>query len=98
MLEECIGLFVRSVLEQRPYLVDPSLIPIPCTGLETPTGARKLKISIMITDRMINPVPPINGALAWAESCLQSFAEVEVKAFRPYQAKEGLIPVRQVFL
>ncbi|KAI1676010.1 hypothetical protein KJE20_14398, partial [Pyrenophora tritici-repentis] len=96
-LRDC-DLFMRSVLEQWPYLVDPLLIPLPWTGLKTPTSARKLKIGIMVTDGMITPMPPITRALAWAESRLQSFAGVEVKSFRPYQAKEGLTLVRRLFL
>lgn len=96
-LRDC-DLFMRSVLEQQPYLVDPLLIPLPWTGLKTPMSARKLKIGIMINDGMITPMPPITRALAWAESRLQTFAEVEAKPFRPYKAKEGLALVRRLFL
>ncbi|CAD0084564.1 unnamed protein product [Aureobasidium vineae] len=82
-----MDLFMHSMLEREPYIVDPLLVPLPWTGLQTPNDTEKLKIGIMDMDSLITPMPPITRAIAWARSRLSSCANVEVKTFAPYSAE-----------
>ncbi|KEQ93063.1 hypothetical protein AUEXF2481DRAFT_31519 [Aureobasidium subglaciale EXF-2481] len=91
-----MDLFLRVILAQKPYLKDPLLVPIPWTGPNT--GVVKLKIGIMATDGMITPAPPILRAISWAQKRLEHCADVEVKSFAPYQAREVLSLVRRIFM
>ncbi|KAI5240012.1 fatty-acid amide hydrolase [Aureobasidium subglaciale] len=91
-----MDLFMRVILAQKPHLEDPLLVPIPWTGPNT--EVRKLKIGIMATDGMITPTPPILRAIAWAQKRLGSCADVEIKSFAPYQAREALSLVRRIFM
>ncbi|KAI4718774.1 fatty-acid amide hydrolase [Aureobasidium sp. EXF-10727] len=92
-----LDLFMHSVLEQRPHLVDPLLIPLPWTGFQTSTTGR-LKIGVLDMDGFITPMPPITRAISWARAQLSSCDNVQVKSFAPYQAREGLALVRKLFL
>ena len=105
-IQPCVGpmcrslrdmdLFMQTVLDNKPYLRDPLLVPIPWTGTKTsPTS--KLKIGIMAMDNMITPMPPLTRAIAWAQKKLESYPDVEVKSFAPYRAREALDLTRRIF-
>ncbi|CAD0111438.1 unnamed protein product [Aureobasidium uvarum] len=92
-----MNLFMHSVLEQKPYLVDPLLVPLPWTGLQTPIPEKRLKIGILEMDGLIRPMPPITRAISWTRSQLSSCADVEVKTFAPYPA-EGFALIRKLIM
>ncbi|KAH7071582.1 acetamidase [Paraphoma chrysanthemicola] len=55
-----IELFFRAVSEQRPWTMDPDVIPSPWSSLTSLGGAgRKLRIGIVRRDGVIDPHPPI---------------------------------------
>jgi Asp-tRNA(Asn)/Glu-tRNA(Gln) amidotransferase A subunit family amidase len=53
-----IELFFRSVAEQRPWLMDPDVIPSPWTSLSSVQG-RPLRIGVVRRDGVMEPHPPI---------------------------------------
>lgn len=92
-------LFVSTILDAKPYLEDPRLIPIPWTGLETPVEKR-LKIGIIDNDGFIDPQPPVKRAIAWAKKALSDpkYADVlEVKDFTPYAAADAWAKIRRMY-
>ncbi|KAH0290046.1 fatty-acid amide hydrolase, partial [Aureobasidium sp. EXF-3399] len=105
-IQPCVGpmcrslrdmdLFMRTVIDSRPYLKDPLLVPIPWTGTKTSTAPR-LKIGIMAMDDMITPMPPLTRAISWAQQRLDARPDVEVKKFTPYRAREALDLTRRIF-
>ena len=94
--------FTRLILDAKPHLVDPRIVPIPWTGLSTPiwTPGRRLKIGIIENDGFIDPQPPVKRAIAWARSLLSDpkhASLVEVKPFKPYNAAEAWTLIRNMY-
>lgn len=55
-----IELFFRAISEQRPWKLDPDVVPAPWSSLVSLGGAgRKLRIGIVRRDGVIDPHPPI---------------------------------------
>lgn len=91
--------FMEVIIGDQPHLLDPRLIPLPWTGLKTPTNSR-LKIGIVSNDGFIEPQPPVKRAIAWAKKCLSNskYAEhVEIKDFTPFGAKEAWVKIREMY-
>lgn len=81
-----LDLFQQAVLSQDPFLEDPTVLPIPWTGLLSPMPSRPLRIGFMFNDGNVQPHPPISRALKWAQSRLRE-AGFEVSVFAPPEAK-----------
>lgn len=93
-------LFMRTILESKPYLKDPRLVPMPWTGLKTELGVgvqRPLKVGIMMNDGVIQPQPPVIEAMEWAKKQLSGSAMIETKLYMPYNAAEAISNIRQMF-
>lgn len=88
-------LFMRTISAAKPYLDDPRLVPIPWTGLSTPTP--RLKVGIVSHDGFITPQPPITRALDWAREQLKQIPNIEIKEFHPYGAKEAWEKARRFY-
>lgn len=92
-------LFMKLVLSQKPYLQDPRVIPIPWTGLQTPVS-KKLRVGIISNDEFIDPQPPVKRAIAWARQALSNpkyESILEIKDFKPYEAKEAWSKIRRMY-
>jgi amidase len=90
--------FMKGVLDTKPYLSDPSLVPIPWTGLQTP--CRRLKVGIISNDGFIEPQPPVKRAISWATDLLSDpkHAEVlEIKPFHPFNVSEAWTKIRKMY-
>ncbi|KAI1160506.1 amidase signature domain-containing protein [Nemania serpens] len=78
---EGVSLFCRTILRGRPWLKEPSLIPIPWRG-EDQSGAkskgRKLRVGVIWDDKVVRPHPPIRAALAQIVKELEKGDEVEI--------------------
>ncbi|KAI0860370.1 amidase signature domain-containing protein [Xylaria cubensis] len=74
---EGISLFVKTVLDARPWLREPSLVAIPWREEETKRG-RKLRIGVIWDDGVVRPHPPITAALSRVVEKLKESGEVEV--------------------
>ncbi|KAH7029252.1 acetamidase [Microdochium trichocladiopsis] len=94
-----MDLFMRGILAYQPHLLDPRLVPIPWTGLQT-APKKVLKIGIIENDGFVEPQPPVKRALAWARKLLtdsQNAGLVEVKPFRPFGAAEAWCKIRRMY-
>lgn len=92
-------LFTKLVIDAKPWLEDPKLIPMPWTGLNT-TITKPLKIGIIEHDGFIIPQPPVQRAIAWAKQRLSDpkhSALFQVKPFMPYNAAEAWSKVRRMY-
>lgn len=92
-------LFTKLLIDAKPWLEDPKLIPMPWTGLNT-TITRPLKIGIIEHDNFITPQPPVQRAVAWARDRLSSSNAsnlFEVKPFTPYNASEAWSHIRRMY-
>ncbi|KAL6691563.1 amidase signature domain-containing protein [Trichoderma pleuroticola] len=79
-----MDLFMSVLLDLKPYLVDPSLVPIPWTGLKSLPQPKPLKIGVMMNDGVIIPQPPVIRAHIWAIEKLKASNNFSIKTFEPY--------------
>lgn len=92
---EGVKLFMKSLIDQKPWLQDPSLLPIPwrdtksATLLRTESGTRKLKIGVMKDDGVVKPHPPVIRAIDKIVSALSSNPDIEVIEFPPYKSVDA---------
>ncbi|KAJ4377579.1 hypothetical protein N0V83_000406 [Neocucurbitaria cava] len=94
-----MDLLMRIVLSAKPHLVDPKLVPIPWTGLNT-SITKPLKIGIIQNDGFIDPQPPVKRAIAWAQKQLSDpkYSDLfQVKQFKPYNAEEAWDMIRRIY-
>lgn len=94
-----LDLFVSVLLDAKPYLSDPRLVPIPWVGLKDPstTITKPLKIGLMMHDGDITPQPPVTKALQWANSQLQKSTNVQVLPFSPYKTATAMQNIRLAY-
>ena len=85
-----IELLMKTVLAAKPWLVEPSCLPIPWRDQESHLGnPRRLKIGIMWTDGVVQPHPPITRALQEIKARLQHCNGTEVVDWIPYDTPEA---------
>lgn len=66
-----MNFFCKIVLDAKPWLLDPRVVPIPWTGLEQ-IPKKPLKIGIVEHDGFITPQPPVRRAIAWLRERLSN--------------------------
>ncbi|KAK4507595.1 hypothetical protein PRZ48_001330 [Zasmidium cellare] len=91
-----INLFMKAIIDQRPWLYDPSLVPIPWkdTSKDTllrrgPDGRRKLRIGLLPDDNIVKPHPPILRGLKTLVDKIKDHPDIEIIEFPPYKHDEG---------
>jgi amidase len=92
-----MDLFCKVLLDAKPHLADPRLIPIPWTGLSTPAPTAPLKIGFYMNDGVIQPQPPITKALEWARAQLEKSPNFKVTTFAPYGAARAWQNIRKAY-
>ncbi|EHK20042.1 uncharacterized protein TRIVIDRAFT_47782 [Trichoderma virens Gv29-8] len=92
-----MDLFMSVLLDSKPYLVDPRLVPIPWTGLKSLPQPKPLKIGIMMNDGAIVPQPPVMRALNWAAKKLKASNNFSVKTFEPYNTAKAIKNIRLAY-
>lgn len=93
-------LFTKLLIDAKPWLEDPKLIPMPWTGLNTALSRRPLKIGIIEHDGFIIPQPPVQRAIAWTKQQLSNPTHsntFEVKSFTPYNAAGAWAKIRRMY-
>lgn len=89
---EGIKLFMKTVIAGKPWLHEPSLVPIPWRDqesyLEGPAG-KKLKVGVMFHDGVVMPHPPIVQALEDVVNRLNQIDEIDVVKWHPYKHDEA---------
>ncbi|PLB50856.1 glutamyl-tRNA amidotransferase subunit A [Aspergillus steynii IBT 23096] len=90
---EGISLFMKTVLDAKPWLSDPTLHQIPWRGQEPliyQNKKRKLTVGVMWEDGVVKPTPPVTRALQETVDRLKSIPGIEVIEWKPYQQTEAL--------
>ncbi|KAL8920878.1 MAG: hypothetical protein Q9208_006050 [Pyrenodesmia sp. 3 TL-2023] len=89
---EGIRLFMKTVLSAKPWLIEPSCVPIPWRDQESqlPTShGKRLRIAVLWSDGIVKPHPPVIRALNEVVAKLQSIHEVEISTWTPYKHDEA---------
>ncbi|KAF5007581.1 hypothetical protein FDECE_6089 [Fusarium decemcellulare] len=68
---------------------DPRVIPIPWTGLKSPSPS-PLKIGFLTDDGNITPQSPVTRALEWARTQLERASGFDVGPFKPYRTSDAV--------
>lgn len=86
-----LRLFMKTVIASKPWLYEPSLVPIPWKEEgHLPTSAgKKLKVAVMFHDGVVRPHPPISQALNEVVSRLKEVEEIDVVDWMPYKHDEA---------
>ena len=95
-----LDMFMSLILGEKPFLREPSLVPLPWTGLSTQSpspSSPALKVGIMMHDGVIQPQPPVIRALAWAKEILSNFPTIQVKPFTPYRTADAIKNIRRAY-
>lgn len=89
---EGVKLFMKTVLNAKPWLNEPSLVPIPWRDQESylakPSGKR-IKVAVMWHDGVVKPHPPVMRALQEVLDKLKDVPSVEIVEWKPYKHDEA---------
>lgn len=94
-----LRLFMKTVIAGKPWLYEPSLVPMPWKeGGHLPASAgTKLKVAVMFHDGIVRPHPPILQALDDVVSKLKKVEEIDVVEWIPYKHDEAWEIISHLF-
>ncbi|KAL6716404.1 hypothetical protein ACLMJK_005971 [Lecanora helva] len=88
-----VRLCMKTVIDAKPWLNEPSLVPIPWRDQESrltkASGEKTLKVGVMRHDGVVRPHPPIVSALNDIAEKLSAVEGVEVVDWQPYKHDEA---------
>ncbi|KAM0544663.1 hypothetical protein ACHAPJ_011724 [Fusarium lateritium] len=85
---EDLGLFQKAVLDQTPWEIETSLVPLPWKGV-SPLKPSDITIGVMWDDGIVHPHPPVIRALKHSVDKLKT-AGIKTVNFEPYDHQEGM--------
>ncbi len=89
---EGVKLFMKIVINSRPWLKEPSLVPIPWRDQESylkKSSGKKLKIGVLWHDGVVKPHPPVLRAIQEVVDKLKDVQSVEIVDWKPYKHDEA---------
>lgn len=89
---EGIKLFMKTVIDAKPWLTEPSLVPIPWRyrkPSEKTVAEKKLKVGVIWHDGVVKPHPPITRALHEVVQKLRKVEGVSVVDWKPHNHDEA---------
>ena len=89
---EGVKLFMKTVIGGKPWLKEPSLVPIPWRDQESYFGnpsKKKLRVGVMWDDGVVKPHPPVVRALQEVVDKLKDMQSVEIVEWKPYKHDEA---------
>ncbi|KAK0922625.1 hypothetical protein LTR91_004360 [Friedmanniomyces endolithicus] len=91
-----VKVFMKTLIDQQPWLYEPSLITMPWKDTSTASllrkgsdGKRKLRVGILADDGVVKPHPPILRGMNTLISKLRSHPDIELVDFPPYKHEEA---------
>jgi amidase len=81
-LEGC-KLFIKTIIDAKPWYQEPSLLPIPWKEGDLFKG-KKLKVAVLWDDGVVKPHPPVTRALKQIVEKLEGKENIEVVEWKPY--------------
>ncbi|KAJ5861242.1 Amidase [Penicillium soppii] len=87
-----IELFMKTVIESKPWVNDSMMLPIPWRDQEEHIhkGGKKLTVGVMWTDDVVTPAPAVTRALKEMVERLEAVDNIQVIEWKAYQQKEAL--------
>jgi amidase len=82
-----LQIFMKTIVDSKPWLIEPALIPMPWRTYEMPQD-RPLKIGVLWHDGVVHPHPPITRALKAVTERLKDTG-IDVVNFAPYLHDEA---------
>ena len=79
---------MQTVLAAKPWITEPSLVPIPwqkSTNLADQLHGKKLKIAVMWNDGVVIPHPSVTRALTMMVDQLKAINDVEIVDWKPHR-------------
>lgn len=92
---EDIDLWMKSVIGQKPWLLDCNVVPVPWRTVEKPTPS-SLKIGIIDDDGVVKPHPPIERGLKYMKKVLLE-AGIEVVTVKPPRVAEAVETINKLY-
>ena len=86
---EGIKLFMKTIIDTKPWLVEPELIPLPWNSSIQISPHQQLKIGILWHDNVVKPHPPITNALHSVVSKLKLVPNISVVDWKPHLHDEA---------
>lgn len=89
---EGVKLFMKTVINAKPWLNEPSLVPIPWRDQEsylTKPSGKKIKVAVIWHDGVVKPHPPVIRALQEVVDKLKDMQSVEIVEWKPYKHDEA---------
>ncbi|MCJ1375386.1 hypothetical protein MMC20_006621 [Loxospora ochrophaea] len=90
---EGVKLFMKTIIDTKPWLVEASLLPFEWKGGEKQlcktSGKKKLKVGVLWNDGIVKPHPPVIRALKEITEKLKTSDDVEVVDWKPYKHDEA---------
>ena len=84
---EGIKLFMKTVISGKPWLTEPSLLPLPWA--EHKYFNTTIKVAVMWNDSVVQPHPPVTRALTQVVDRLKSVQDIQVVDWKPYKHDEA---------
>jgi len=82
-LEGC-KLFIKTIIDAKPWYKEPSLLPFPWKEEDTLRGKR-LRVAVLWDDGVVKPHPPVTRALKQVVDKVKANENVEVVEWKPYK-------------
>ena len=80
---------MKTVLAAKPWVIDPSLVPLPWRDeqpyFEEKDNCKRIKIAVLWTDEVVKPHAPITRALKEVINKVRKVRGVEVVDWKPYK-------------
>ena len=89
---EGVKLFMKTIIDAKPWLSEPSLVPLPWKAKESHVAkspGKKLKVGVIWHDGVVKPHPPVVRALQEVVDKLKDVQSVEIVEWKPYKHDEA---------
>lgn len=80
-----VELVMKSIIDSKPWLVDPTLTAIEWKTFDSQQEKPKFRIGVLMSDGIVTPSPPILRALNIVKEKLASLGNIELVPFEPFE-------------
>ena len=85
-----IKLFMKTILDAKPWINEPSLLPIPWREDQVvKLRSKSLKIGVLWDDGVVKPHPPVTRALKEVVERLEQLPDIKVVEWRPHRHEDA---------
>ena len=92
-----IKLFMKTIIDTKPWLMEPELIPLPWNSSMRILPHGRLKIGIFCHDNVVMPHPPITNALRAVVTKLKLVPSLSVVDWKPHLHDEAWVIISSLY-